>query len=495
MYGFTQVKWKKKYETSRPQLFSRYHVHLNSQRSYVVDLEPDGDPSRPPRLITTVTSDGGKILSMCRGQATVHDILGELGYVGDDPESVRIKNFLAHAAAQSHITWNPDGDFQPKRQLTGSLHKYVPAHVSIEVTDACNLKCKYCYHGDLSLKTQPSDDLSLEDLISVLEDWRALGLLGVELTGGEPTISSKFIPLLKFCLDNFSLVAILTNGTNSSDEMLDLIADTKCKVLVAFSLDAPTPELFSEITGVPAKLFDKILGGIIRVKELGLQTNVAMTVTQDNVDHVYAMAEFLKKLDVTGFSPALAAPAGYAFDDRWKWDMFLNYKFYDQINTIRKKYPIFLTNLVNIARAKPKEEGMPKESCDIGKRSAILGPDGRLRACLMMPITWSVGSVRNQSIEEILLSDAFQEFAKILFPPLETCKGCVYEQFCEGCALTPLSVARKEGCLCAWWEESGLAGWLRKYARGDTVDSLDSIKRFTDKKQYKQCNHCPTFLD
>lgn len=493
VYSQTNVEWNGRSKTRRPCLSERYRVHLNAARSYVVDLEPDGDNSRPPRLAATINADGGRILAMCRGRLTVDEIVKKLGYSCGSEEGSRIQAFLEGAAVAGHITWEGGAVFRPERQLTGSLEKYIPAHASIEVTNRCNMRCKYCYHGNLGEKVQPDEELQLEELISVLDDWQALGLLGVELTGGEPTISPKFIPLLRYSLNHFSLVAILTNGTNITDDFLALIGDTKCKVLVAFSLDAPEPKLFSQVTGTTARIFERVVDGIQRVNDLGVQTNVAMTVTHRNVDQVEAVADFLRELGVTGFSPALAAPLGNGFEDRWKWNMFLNKRFYEQFARVNRTYPGFVTNVRQVSDGKPRVPGMPEDRCDIGKRAAIMAPDGRVRACLMMPESWNVGSVQEHRIGDIILGDSFQYFATIPFPPVAACNGCVYELFCRDCAMTPFSVARKEGRLCGWWDDSGLAAWLRTHAQADEVNSWESAARFTTKTPIRECSQCPRF--
>lgn len=487
-------EWNIEDEGRRPCLSDKYRIHLNTQRTYIVDLVPEGDTSRAPRLVASVNGDAGRILDMCRGQSTVGEILDKLGHEKDSDEAGRIKGFLDSAASEGHITWDSETGFKTDRQLTGSLEKFIPAHISVEITHRCNLKCNYCYHGDLDEKVHIEEELSLEELIRALEEWRALGLLSVELTGGEPTISKDFIPLLKYCLDSFSLIAILTNGTNITEEFLELVGKAKEKVLVGFSLDSPTPELFAEITGTPARLFDNVVEGIRGVVGLGIQTNVAMTVVKENVDYVYEMVGFLQDLGVSGFSPALPAPQGYGYEGRWQWNMYLNQQFYDQITRIRKDYPDYLTNLNVVKEPKTEPDGLPEDSCDIGKRVAIMAPDGLIRPCLMMPEDWSIGSVREKSVNEILLSDSFQKVADIAFPPTATCKECVYEKFCEGCILTPVSIARKEGKLCGWWEESGLSDWLRTSTKAEIMESPESVVKFTEKSLVSQCSHCPKSL-
>ena len=81
----------------------------------------------------------------------------------------------------------------------------------IDVTDKCNIKCKYCYHKG------NGEERSVEDILKEAEENKHLAPF--VLTGGEPTTHSE-LPRLITELRKLGQVDILTNGVNLTEEYL-----------------------------------------------------------------------------------------------------------------------------------------------------------------------------------------------------------------------------------------------------------------------------------
>jgi MoaA/NifB/PqqE/SkfB family radical SAM enzyme len=80
-------------------------------------------------------------------------------------------------------------------------------YLELQITDRCNLRCRHCYIGEGG-----SEELSLTDLRTVLEEFEAMQGLRVLITGGEPLLHSGF-GKLNAILPEFSLRKVLfTNG-------------------------------------------------------------------------------------------------------------------------------------------------------------------------------------------------------------------------------------------------------------------------------------------
>ncbi len=98
---------------------------------------------------------------------------------------------------------------------------YLLQHIDIEVNHRCNLACRHC--SARAANGKRPDDLTVEQIESILSSAMPLGLHNVGLTGGEPLVDvSKLETIATFCLQTLRLpVHMHTNGT--------LITEQHCK--------------------------------------------------------------------------------------------------------------------------------------------------------------------------------------------------------------------------------------------------------------------------
>lgn len=79
-----------------------------------------------------------------------------------------------------------------------------PRHVSIALTNACDLTCKYCYAPKFRA------NLSTEDLKSWLRSFDENGSIGVGFGGGEPTLYPNLAEVCEFATKETNLAVTLT---------------------------------------------------------------------------------------------------------------------------------------------------------------------------------------------------------------------------------------------------------------------------------------------
>ena len=74
-----------------------------------------------------------------------------------------------------------------------------PLDVQIELTEACNQKCRHCYNfWRYNSKTIKKDELCSNDFLTILKKLNDCGVSMITLTGGEPLLRPKiFFSLLK----------------------------------------------------------------------------------------------------------------------------------------------------------------------------------------------------------------------------------------------------------------------------------------------------------
>jgi GTP 3',8-cyclase len=138
----------------------------------------------------------------------------------------------------------------------------------ISVTDRCNFRCTYCMPAE-GLQWLPKEELlTFEELTRLLSVFVGLGVRGLKITGGEPTIRSD-LPTLARMFRNVGPeldISITTNGL-----LLDRLAEPLAEAGVdraTVSCDSLLQHRFAEMTRRDA--LDKVLAGLRAAEAAGL---------------------------------------------------------------------------------------------------------------------------------------------------------------------------------------------------------------------------------
>jgi cyclic pyranopterin phosphate synthase len=138
----------------------------------------------------------------------------------------------------------------------------------ISVTDRCNFRCTYCMPAE-GLQWLPKDEiLTFEELTRLLSVFVGLGVRGLKITGGEPTIRADLPTLARMFRDvGPDLdISITTNGM-----LLDRLAGPLAAAGVdraTVSCDSLLQHRFAEMTRRDA--LDKVLAGLRAAEAAGL---------------------------------------------------------------------------------------------------------------------------------------------------------------------------------------------------------------------------------
>jgi len=101
------------------------------------------------------------------------------------------------------------------------LNKWQPINLQIAPTEKCNLNCSFC-----SVKERGHEELSIESILQAIVEFKQLGLLSVEITGGgDPTLYPKINELILFCKALNLKVGLITNGILLKDKIEQFVLD------------------------------------------------------------------------------------------------------------------------------------------------------------------------------------------------------------------------------------------------------------------------------
>ena len=167
-------------------------------------------------------------------------------------------------------------------------------YLRISLTENCNLRCIYCLPEDYS--PQQYDEmktLSEENVLSIINGAKEIGIKKIRLTGGEPLLRKDIVSIVsgikKIGIDE---IYITTNGTLLSEKIKSL-----CKAGLSginISLDSLEEKQFKEITR-GGKL-SKVLEGIEKSYDFGLKVKINSVIIKGiNENAIRDLAELTLK--------------------------------------------------------------------------------------------------------------------------------------------------------------------------------------------------------
>lgn len=184
------------------------------------------------------------------------------------------------------------------------IAKY-PNNIMIEVTNACNLKCKMCYHKNMKRKI---GFMSEELFRKVIKEAIDLGVENVGLyTTGEAFLHPKIFDFIKIAKQKgINYVYITTNGISLNKDKIQKIIESGLDS-IKFSIDSATKEFYEEIK-VGAS-WGKLIANIKLLKKLRdevdskLKIFASYLITKGNYNDLFKYnAVFGDLIDETLFS-------------------------------------------------------------------------------------------------------------------------------------------------------------------------------------------------
>src|SRR3974377_191510 len=121
-----------------------------------------------------------------------------------------------------------------------------PFSLVAEITHRCPLHCVYC-SNPLQLGLA-EEELATEDWLRVLEEARALGVVQLHLSGGEPLLRTDLESLVRRGRELEFYTNLITSGAGLTQERTEALA--ACGLdNVQLSIQAPTSDLNNWIGG------------------------------------------------------------------------------------------------------------------------------------------------------------------------------------------------------------------------------------------------------
>ncbi len=159
-------------------------------------------------------------------------------------------------------------------------------YLELQITDACNLRCRHCYIGNAG-----KNELTVDQVAKVLREFEEMQGLRVLITGGEPLLHTKFHEINELLPDLFIRKVLFTNGVLLKKENLKTLKVDEIQV----SVDGLEPA-HDKIRG--SGTFEKSLEAMKLALDAGFDVSVSTMVHKYNRDDFDDMEQLFKSMGV-----------------------------------------------------------------------------------------------------------------------------------------------------------------------------------------------------
>ena len=284
-----------------------------------------------------------------------------------------------------------------------------PFKFFIEITYACNLRCKHCYRGE-----SVAEDVAFLDkeyIFKLFDELEKLGVVEIILTGGETFLHPDIYEILEVASAKNFVVTVLSNG----NFICDSLSIEKLKKFDLFDIRISiygTEKHHDQMTGVPGSYQKSITALKLLNKELGIGT-AAFVVTKENYDDCESVFSEMRKNKINIAANSMITPTAKGCTEPCNLRITPQ-----QYESMMETYELPITGTV----------------CTAGISRFRIDPHGNLCPCELIPNS-SFGNIKKQSVHEMLCSTEREKFLKKMeyHAERQKCSTCDMKKYCNYC--------------------------------------------------------------
>lgn len=354
--------------------------------------------------------------------------------------------------------------------------KYValssPLKVFLDITNSCNLKCKFCYKKTKQKKS------NINKVLKILEELKKANIIDVVMAGGEPFYTQDPIKIFNSAIEMDLGVGVVSNGTLLTEEITHRLPPG---IDFTISFHAPNAEKYEELTGV-AFSFEKVVNGLKNLNTVGIIPGILFTPTKYNKDQLFNTVKFLidSNIQFSCVQVNRLIPEGKA-RKLWK-ELVINLDDYkellDQMLKVKENWPDVRIETGDAVPFCAFEERFHDffVRCDYGVTVVAIDEKGNVKRC---PCRKEIsGNIFEKPLQKIWSESESLIAHRNLNTLSEKCKKCSLFELCGG------------GCLCSSIKS---CVHIDSYLNGNTFQPLTLPKPNTDylKKKFTILPNAP----
>jgi len=257
-------------------------------------------------------------------------------------------------------------------------------YIDVALDYACNMRCEHCFAA--ALRRGGQRRLSVDEWRRVASEALRLGLLHVNLQGGEPLVLESLPEYVRVFMPDRCWISVTTNGLLVTDRKVRRLKNAGVRQLI-LSMDSLSPEghdAFRRSNGA----LNAVLRALHTARAHGLAVSVNVTVSRTSLESPgqQALFEWLRKNRIP-YNPIVACPVG-AWAGR-----------YEVMLDSRQKQALRAQVRRDRLGQRDMDAAWVKWGCPATAEQVYLTPYGDVLPCPFIQI--SLGNVRKQPLRRI----------------------------------------------------------------------------------------------
>jgi len=333
---------------------------------------------------------------------------------------------LQSASDPSHL------DAYRLRQLRidPGFHLRSPLIVWFEVTRLCNLTCSHCY---INAGRPRQNELGTKEVMNLLDDLKRAGVFSLVLAGGEPYTRRDFPAILDYAADLGFIMAIVTNGSYLTKEILERTPRKDCRI----TLSVDGIEAHHGIRGGNST-FALMQEKLALMKRMGIPCSISTVISRANIHElekllgwcmeeniIFRTVTFnplgrgLRNLDIHALGKEDAAASANIFMMQKRFEAQKD----KETGACVSKFFNYALNIMYMTK---------REHCS--RSIAYIASDGQVYPCVTCAATetFSAGNIRQENFSS-LWENSFRDMRAITWDHFHECPTCPFsgkEYFC-----------------------------------------------------------------
>ena len=263
-----------------------------------------------------------------------------------------------------------------------------------------------------------------------IEEGRAMNIINVTLSGGEPLLHKEMPGFLRRCHELDLSVNILSNLTLLTDELIEEMKKNPllCVQTSIYSMDASTHDSITKVKGS----FEKTKNNLLKLKEAGIPLQISCPIMKQNKESFSDVIAFGEE---NGISVAVDYVIFASYDHTNS--NLVNRLSLEEIGQAfdkqsTKEYVEYLSSQANEKKALVAEDPI----CSICRYYICVSAEGTVFPC----IGWQanvIGDLNKQSLQEIWrTSDDIKKLRQITRQSFPKCVNCEDIGYCNVCMMS-----------------------------------------------------------
>lgn len=297
--------------------------------------------------------------------------------------------------------------------------------VYIELTNSCNLTCIHCYNESGYAR---SNELSTENMLSLINEISKSGATDVILTGGEPFKRNDIFILIDEIVKNNLRFSIFSNGLLITPEMAERLKKYNVEFM-AISLDGANAASHESIRG--KNTFKRTIEKIRLLKEYGINVRVNHTLTTKTITELEEFMALMKELQVEN-----------VYFDRFDYfgrgkknkELVISIDDGFKVRKLIEKYcddQCLATHEASLGQM--REISSAKNLCGVGFNQCYIKSNGDLSFCpVMSDDKFIIGNILNQELDSLWQDPKWDVIRHATVDVIAGCVECDSQSQCLG---------------------------------------------------------------